>query len=469
MTARVLVVDDVFANIKLLEARLSAEYFTVVTAMNGPQALDICERGECDIVLLDVMMPGMDGFEVCQRLKSAPNTAHLPVVMVTALDSPADRLKGLQAGADDFLTKPINEVALLTRVRSLVRLKHLTDELRARAANSQGLGLPDPLSVAAAEDGRNGRVLLVEDRANAAERMNIALQQHHVVDVETYSEQVLARALEGNYDLLILSLGLQGSDPLRLISQLRSHDKCRNLPIVVLAETTDDARVLRALDMGIHDYLIRPVDRNELVARANTQVRKKRYQERLRENLQASMELAIVDPLTKLHNRRYFQSHLANLLNDGIARGTSVSLLVLDMDHFKAVNDTYGHDAGDEVLRECAERLKKVVRGIDIVARFGGEEFVIIMPDTESFSAQRVAERIRSSMEKTLFAIHKGQKEIPITVSVGVATAGEGFQSADRLFKMADEALYAAKNGGRNRVVTAEPLPDDARRAVGGK
>ncbi len=452
MTARVLIVDDVFANIRLLEARLSAEYFTVVTAMNGPQALDICERGECDIVLLDVMMPGMDGYEVCRRLKSAPATAHLPIVMVTALDSPSDRLTGLQAGADDFLTKPINELALLTRVRSLARLKHLTDELRARSAGSQGLGLPDPLSVAAAEDGLNGRVLLIEDRANAAERMSAALQQHHVVEVEASAADVIARLVEGGYDVAVLSLGLQAADPLRLISQIRSDNKLRNLPILVLTEAIEDPRVNRALDMGVNDYLIRPVDRNELIARTSTQIRKKRYQDRLRDNLKASMELAIVDPLTKLHNRRFLHSQLASLLGDEVARGVAVSLLVLDIDHFKQINDQHGHDAGDDVLRQCAERLRQAVRGIDIVARFGGEEFVVAMPDTEPFAAQRVAERIRASIEKVPFSVSGGEKTVLVTASIGVATTTRDPISGDALFKQADAALYDAKRSGRNCV-----------------
>lgn len=452
MTARVLIVDDVFANIRLLEARLTAEYFTVVTAMNGPQALDICERGDCDIVLLDVMMPGMDGYEVCRRLKSAPSTAHLPVVMVTALDSPSDRVQGLQAGADDFLTKPINELALLTRVRSLVRLKHLTDELRARSASSQGLGLPDPLSLAAAEDGRNGRVLLVEDRANAAERMESALSQHHVVESEARSDNTIARLNETGYDVVVLSLGLQNADPLRIVSEIRSRDRFRNLPILVLAEGMDDPRLMRALDMGVNDYLVRPVDRNELIARASTQIRKKRYQDRLRENLQASMELAIVDPLTRLHNRRYLHTQLASLLNDEMARGSAVSLLVIDIDHFKSVNDAYGHDAGDEVLRECADRFRNLTRSIDIVARFGGEEFVIVMPDTEPFAAQRVAERVRLAMESKPFTIAGGTKSIQVTTSIGVATSIGNRLTADALFKEADSALYEAKRNGRNCV-----------------
>src|SRR5512146_1338368 len=174
MTARVLVVDDIIANIKVLEARLAAEYFEVVTATNGPQAITLCEQGQCDIVLLDVLMPGMDGLDVCRRLKSNPRTAHIPVVIVTALDQPSDRVAGLEAGADDFLTKPVNDVALITRVKSLVRLKTLTDELMMRAATSSELGLEDVLDpTSLAEEG--GKVLLVDDSAATIERIGQAL------------------------------------------------------------------------------------------------------------------------------------------------------------------------------------------------------------------------------------------------------------------------------------------------------
>ena len=135
MTARVLVVDDVQSNLKLLQTRLGIEYFEVLTATNGPDAIAICEKGGCDIVLLDVKMPGMNGFEVCRRLRATPETAHLPIVLITALDRPADRVRGLDSGADDFLTKPVDEIALIARVRSLVRLKFSIDELRNWAAH----------------------------------------------------------------------------------------------------------------------------------------------------------------------------------------------------------------------------------------------------------------------------------------------------------------------------------------------
>ena len=188
MTARVLVVDDLPANVKLLEARLSAEYFDVLTATSGVEALATCERAECDIVLLDVMMPDMDGFEVCRRLKAGLTTHHIPVVMVTALDQPADRVRGLEAGADDFLTKPVSDVALIARVRSLARLKLMTDELRMRALTSRDIGIESPERDALADAGQGGRILIVDDRPTSSDRIARMLEGTHTRSEEHTSE-----------------------------------------------------------------------------------------------------------------------------------------------------------------------------------------------------------------------------------------------------------------------------------------
>jgi len=439
--------------VKLLEARLSAEYFDVVTAHSGLEALSICERGQCDIVLLDVMMPGMDGFETCRRLKANPATHHVPVIMVTALDQTADRVKGLEAGADDFLTKPVNDLALITRVRSLVRLKMVQDELRMRAVTSREIGMRDPLTEAVAESGLNGRILVVDDRASSHERIVQALRNQHQVEVESRPQEALFKAAENDYDLVMISLGLSEFDPLRLCSQIRSLDRTRGLPILVVAEPEDEARLLRSLDIGANDYLVRPIDRNEMAARVRTQIRKKRYTERLRDNVQQSMEMAITDGLTGLHNRRYMESHLGTLVDQASMRGKPLAVLVLDIDYFKAVNDTWGHDAGDEVLREFAQRLRKSVRGIDLVCRLGGEEFVVVMPDTDAGVASIVAERIRNRVASDPFAIHKGARAIDVTVSIGMAQRQASDTDADAILKRADQALYRAKRDGRNRVV----------------
>src|SRR5690242_18029130 len=307
MTARILVVDDVPANVKLLEARLSAEYFDVVTAANGTEALSICARGECDIILLDVMMPDMDGFEVCRRLKSNPATHFIPVVMVTALDSPADRVRGLEAGADDFLTKPVSDVVLIARVRSLTRLKMMTDELRLRALTSLEIGVQAPARSAVADTGTAGRVLLVDDRPSSHQRLSPVLRSEHTVDLETNPAEALFRAADGDYDLLIVSLGLDNFDGLRLCSQVRSLERTRHVPILAIADADNNPRLLRGLEIGVNDYLLRPIDSNELLARARTQIRRRRYTDHLRDNVQNSIEMAITDALTGLHNRRYME------------------------------------------------------------------------------------------------------------------------------------------------------------------
>jgi two-component system cell cycle response regulator len=452
MTARVLVVDDVPANVKLLEARLSAEYFDVMTAVSGQEALAICERAECDVVLLDVMMPDMDGFEVCRRLKSGLTTHHIPVVIVTALDQPSDRVKGLESGADDFLTKPVSDVALIARVRSLSRLKMMTDELRMRAVTSREIGIESPEREALAEAGRHGRILMVDDRPALSDRIQNILSSEHAVDMERDPTEALFHAAEGNYDLVIVSLDLENFDGLRLCSQLRSLERTRNVPILAIAEADNNTRLVRALEIGVNDYLVRPFDKNEIMARVRTQIRKKRYAERLRDNMQLSIEMAITDALTGLYNRRYMETHVGTLVDQAISRGKPLSVLILDIDYFKSINDTHGHDAGDNVLQDFATRIRKSIRGIDLACRYGGEEFVVVMPETDMAVATMVAERLRRRIASEPFPIQKGTRMIEVTISIGIAALGPNDDAA-AVIKRADQALYRAKRDGRNRVV----------------
>jgi two-component system cell cycle response regulator len=212
-------------------------------------------------------------------------------------------------------------------------------------------------------------------------------------------------------------------------------------------------RLVRALDIGVNDYLMRPVERSELVARVRTQLRRKRYSDKLRHSLQLSLEMAITDQLTGLFNRRYMSRHLGTLIDSANTTGKPVSFLILDIDYFKQVNDTHGHDIGDEVLREFAGRISANVRGIDLACRYGGEEFVVVMPDTDLNFAYMVAERLRQAVADAPFSITSAPGQLPVTISIGV-TASEGTgDTAEALLKRADQALYRAKRDGRNRVV----------------
>jgi two-component system cell cycle response regulator len=263
------------------------------------------------------------------------------------------------------------------------------------------------------------------------------------------------RAVEGEFDSVLVSLDLKGHDGLRLCSQLRSLERTRNISVLMMGETEDRARILRGLEIGAHDFLIRPIDRNELLARVRTQVRRKRFTEKLRDSVQSSMEMAVMDQLTGLHNRRFMDSRMAVMFDESALRARSLAMLVLDVDHFKVVNDSWGHDAGDEVLREFADRVRACTRGIDLVARMGGEEVVVVLPDTTLDAACAVAERIRERVEMETFAIHNNSNAIPVTVSIGVASRRAGDASSAEMMKRADDALYRAKASGRNRVIVA--------------
>ncbi|WP_193178430.1 PleD family two-component system response regulator [Oricola nitratireducens] len=455
MTARILVVDDIEANRSLLETRLTAEYFNVITAENGQDALAICAETPVDLVLLDIMMPGIDGFEVCRRLKANAATCHIPVVIVTALDEMADRVRGLEAGADDFLTKPVNEIQLLARVKSLLRLKMLTDELRLRAVTARDIGLDTLFDAAGGDAAARAKILVIDERETAFGRLVKPLRKGFEIAHAADPQAGVFQAAEGDFDCVFIAAKFKEFDALRICSQLRSLDRTRFVPIILVADAEDEELIKRALELGVNDYIVRPVDPNELIARLRTQVRRKRYHDGLRDNVAASIELAVTDGLTGLHNRRYLDTHLDTLVARALNREKHLALLITDIDRFKAVNDTYGHEAGDDVLREFARRLRVNVRGMDLACRYGGEEFVIVMPDTPPHVAAEVAERLRAQIESDGFAIDNGAQTIDVTVSVGVASLirREG-EDAKTLLKRADKALYEAKSTGRNRVVS---------------
>ena len=450
MSARILVVDDIEANVRLLEAKLTAEYYEVLTARDGPTALAIAAGEKPDIVLLDVMMPGMDGFDVCRRLKNDPETRHIPVVLVTALDGRSDRIQGLEAGADEFLTKPIDDVMLFARVRSLTRLKLVMDELRDREASGRRMGV-----IAGAANrlgGAGGRVLIVDDNPRQAQRLADELGVEHRPVVESDIEKA-ALAAKGPVDLLIVNATARTFDGLRFAAQLRSDEATRHLPILAIIDFDERPRLVKALEIGVNDVLAKPVDPEELAARARTQIRRKRYTDYLRDNLDQSLELAVTDQLTGLHNRRYMTGQLEALVRRAQRGGDPVAALMVDIDHFKKINDTYGHDVGDEVLREFAARLASNVRAIDLPCRYGGEEFTVIMPDTGLGDAERIAERIRLHVAGAPFRVAQGREILTVTISIGVAATLGETDTPEALLKRADAAVYEAKAAGRNRVI----------------
>ncbi len=454
MSARVLVVDDILPNVKLLEAKLTSEYYDVLTATSGAEALEKVAAESPDLVLLDVMMPGMDGFEVCKRIKENKDLAHIPVVMVTALTDSEDKVRGLQAGADDFLSKPINDIALMARVRSLVRLKMALDEWRVRENTANQLGVVDESSNFMNESAVKAKVLIVEDKDFEQRKIEDTLAQDHDQIIATNTgADAMALTTQHDFDLITISLNLAAEDGLRLVSHLKSNERTRSVPILMVANEEDLPRVAHGLEIGAHDYILRPVDRNELVARVRTQIRRKRFQERLRSTYEISLSMALTDSLTGLYNRRYLDVHLEKLLLKNKDSQKALAVLILDIDHFKLVNDTHGHNVGDEILKLFADRLSDKLRSFDLVARLGGEEFVVILPDVSEERAHMVAERLRASIADEPFSCSVAGGELSITTSIGGAFILPEETTTHEVLSRADKCLYQAKEEGRNCTV----------------
>ena len=386
MSGRVLVVDDVATNRLLLRAKLSSAYYDVSVAENGHQALEMAQREQPDMIMLDVMMPDIDGFEVCAKLKSMPETAHIPVIMVTALDTPEERIRGLEVGADDFLSKPFNDLALFARVRNLMRMKMMFDELRLRDLTSRELGLTDLVLEQEIELEMGGSILLAPPSEPVGEDWARAFQSRlNLSTIVTSSEREalnLAR-LELPDCFVVHQKLMEGGDGLRLVSALRARLETRQSAVILVVDSGDVQTAAKGLDLGASDYIEAPFDMNELIVRVRSQLRRKRYSDRLRTNVRNGLKLAVIDPLTGIYNRRYAAQHLLRVMERACETDGVFAVMMMDLDKFKSINDRFGHDAGDAVLKEFSRRLQENIRGVDLVARFGGEEFFVAMPDID--------------------------------------------------------------------------------------
>ena len=445
----ILVVDDIEPNIKLLTAKLLKEYYTVLTANSGKEALAILKKGKIDIILLDVMMPEMDGFEVCKTIKTDPETTHIPVVMVTALSDIDDRVKGLEAGADEFLTKPYNDTALFVRLKSLSRMKSLIDELKLRNSTNALLGVTN---IEMHDTFADKKILLINDdvvQAKNIKQMLLKITQN--VKVISNSDE-LDIINEYTPDLVIISSTLENDDPLRISVILRGKAEINGVVIILQIDEDGMPLVVKGIELGINDYFVYPIEESELLARIRTQLKRKQYQDNLRNDLEQSVNLAAKDGLTGLFNRRYFDIHLKQMIEKANKESIKLYLLMCDIDNFKHVNDTYGHQAGDKVLTIVSRILKNTLRVTDLIARFGGEEFTILLTDIDISKAIETAERVRVKIEYMDFHIEDQIEHLKKTISIGV-TKYKKEESIESFIERADKAMYEAKTTGKNKVV----------------
>lgn len=446
MPARILIVDDLDINRRLMQVRLEHAYYASIAAESGLQALDILSRESVDLVLLDVMMPGIDGYETCRRIKAGASTHDIPVVLLTSLNQPEDRIQGLAAGADDFLTKPVGDLPLFSRLRSLTRMKQASDDLRGKL----GPLAPAGPVVMPTRDPETATILVVGDDGQN-HGIEAALRQANAVRRATTPESAL-RMAEDDVELAIVDLTARTFDPLAVCSQLRASLGSRHLPILAAVPEAEEDLVWRSLDLGVDDYVALPLDSFELVARARTYIRRRRQDEALKSVVRDSAEMAFVDPLTKLGNRRILEARLQEFVGAARRGGRPFTILAADLDHFKRINDRFGHLTGDDVLRQFADRLSATIRSNDVACRYGGEEFIVLLDGVDEEAALIAAERLRMSLHEDALSI--AGTPLDVTVSIGLA---EWRPSDDGhvLLARADRALYEAKRAGRDKVRTS--------------
>lgn len=473
MAGRILIVDNVPTNRIILKVKLSSAFYEVIQALSGAEALDVAKDKQPAIIILSTDLGDMSAQDACARLKAAPDTAHIPVLIVTAQGDPEAKIAALKAGADEFLSKPIDELTLTARVRALMRARATTDELQRRDQTARALGFAEAPTPFVGP----GKIALVGRTAEDAMTWRAGLRGMISDEIDIHSaDRLMERVAAGDVaDIYVLSADIhEARDGLRLVSDIRAREATRSAGIVVVHAAQDREEAVMALDLGANDILTRGSDPEEMALRLRCQMRRKKETDMLRSSVHEQLRMAMIDPLTGLYNRRYALPYLSQIAERSAEKGQNFAIMLVDLDRFKTVNDIHGHTVGDRVLKEVANRMRACLRGIDLVARFGGEEFLISMPMTTLMEARRVAERLREAICATPVAQAVDGSPVTVSASIGLAMGGAAMiapptrpltpsiggsytqdtdlEGIDMLIRIADRALYDAKAEGRNQV-----------------
>ncbi|QRK12646.1 diguanylate cyclase [Archangium violaceum] len=446
-TGRVLLVDDSPIALEAIGSRLQESGLDVVMTTSPREALGLATDGSqpFDLLILDVMMPEMNGHELTRRLRGNSRTSNTPILLLTSLDSTDDRVNGLVSGADDFFTKTAPDAEMLARVRSFISLGKMRAQLQAQhEAMARVMREPEAPTPPLA------RVEIIHHMPVVSERLARALRGSPVGgEFQLTQRSPEQRMLTSDADLLVVSypIALEGDQPL-----LKRFGFDEEAPaVLVVDETESTSRRVIAFDAGADDYLTLQTPMAELAARLGSALRRQRRQRQLRTSRDRAMLVAVTDPLTGLYNRAYFHEALGVEFRRAQRYKHPMSLVLLDLDHFKQVNDTLGHTAGDEALREVSKRLRQTARSTDVVARHGGEEFAMILPETDLEHGLIAAERFRAAVDGALVRGARGGSRT-LTISAGVGCFPVHSTSITELVELTDAALYNAKRTGRNRV-----------------
>jgi two-component system cell cycle response regulator len=449
---RILIVDDDPLNVKLLASKMPPDQFETATAFSGQDALRLTLKDPPDLILLDIMMPEMNGYEVSHCLKTNPVTQDIPIILVTALDGADDKIKGFEAGADEFLNKPVNTIELLARINSLLRLKYYREQLRSRTLSEKGFSSNQTTAHPAEWIHPPVKILIVEDDEKDARMIQeyFVTEPYHLETVNT-GEAALDRVQKEDFDLVLLDVLLPGVDGFEVCQRIKGLHQTQDLQVVLITCLPDLENKIKGVEQGADDYLIKPINGRELKARVKVLVKKKHYIDQLRNNFEQALNSAIYDGLTGLHNQTYFKKFLEMEIKRAERQRYPLGLMIIDIDDFKNINDRFGHLAGDLIIKDLAQLIKKNIREVDLSARYGGDEFVVILPYTDRNETVQIIERIQKAV-----AGYREREEIllqqeVLTLSFGVAFFPHQGTTMEELIRNADQTLYRSKQEGKNR------------------